>query len=188
MSLQIEGFAIISDDGMLADADGNLPSTLVIDADQQFLSDGLDRADLLVRGRNSHENQPRSAHRRRLIVTRQIKSFAPVPEQPRALLWNPAGLCLENAAKMLGVVNGTAAILGGTESFGMFLCRYDVFNLSRVAGLRLPLGRAVFPHVPDVTPEAMLASSGLIKSAQRSLDESFGVTLSTWRRQGASTN
>jgi dihydrofolate reductase len=29
-------------------------------------------------------------------------------------------------------------ILGGTEIFGLFLPRYDVFHLSRVAGLRLP--------------------------------------------------
>jgi len=41
MTLRIEGFAIISEDGMLADATGAMPPTLVIEADQRFLSDGL---------------------------------------------------------------------------------------------------------------------------------------------------
>ena len=41
MTLRIEGFAIISEDAMLADATGAMPPTLVIEADQRFLSDGL---------------------------------------------------------------------------------------------------------------------------------------------------
>jgi len=55
---------------MLADATGAMPPTLVIEADQRFLSEGLDCASVLVHGRNSHENQPRSPQRRRLILLR----------------------------------------------------------------------------------------------------------------------
>jgi hypothetical protein len=73
MVIRIEGFAIVSEEGMLADAKGAMPSELVIDADQEFLSDRLDRADLLVHGRNSHEKQPSSARRHRLIASRKIK-------------------------------------------------------------------------------------------------------------------
>lgn len=164
--MRVEGFAIISDDGMLADANGRMPSALVIEADQKHLSDGLDRADVLVHGRNSHENQPQSPHRRRLIATRTIASIAPAPDQPKALLWNPAGLPLEKAAEMLGVQHGTIAILGGTDIFGLFLPRYDVFYLSHVAGLRLPSGRAVFPQVPVRSHEAVLAARGLTQAAQ----------------------
>jgi dihydrofolate reductase len=169
MGLQVEGFAIISEDGMLADATGAMPSTLVIEADQRFLSDGLDRASVIVHGRNSHENQARSPRRRRLIATRAIGSIAPVLNQPKSLLWNPAGLSLEKAAEALGVRHGTAAILGGTEIFGLFLPRFDVFYLSRVARLHLSGGRPVFPQVPQNSAEAVLASRG--------------VTLSTWFRQ-----
>ena len=61
--------------------------TLVIEADQRFLSDGLDRASVVVHRRNSHENQPRSPQRLRLIANRTIKSIAPAPDQPKALLW-----------------------------------------------------------------------------------------------------
>ena len=39
------------------------------------------------------------------------------------------------------------AQVGGTEVFAMFLDLYDVFFLSRAAGVRLPGGRPVFPDV-----------------------------------------
>jgi dihydrofolate reductase len=69
-------------------------------------------------------------------------------------------------------------ILGGTEIFGLFLPRYDVFHLSRVAGLRLSGGRPVFPQVSQFSVEAVLASSKLSPTAQLPLDEARGVTLS----------
>jgi len=140
MSFRFEGFAIVSEDGMLADAYGVRPSALVVEADQQFLSDSLDRVDLIVHGRNSYENQAHSLQRRRLIPTRQIKTVAPAENFGHALSWNPAGLPLEKAAETLGVRNGTVAILGGTEIYGLFLRRYDLFHLSRQSGLRLLAG------------------------------------------------
>ena len=75
---------------------------------------------MVVHGRNAHENQPQSSQRRR-FATRKIGSIAEAPNQPQALLWNPAGLSLEKAAEILGVWHGTAAILGGTEIFSLFL-------------------------------------------------------------------
>ena len=54
MTLRVEAFAIISEDGMLADATSATPSALVIEVDQCFLSDGLDRASVIVCGWNSH--------------------------------------------------------------------------------------------------------------------------------------
>jgi len=172
---------------MLADSAGTMPSSLLIEADQQFLSDGLDRASVIVHGRNSHENQPQSPQRRRLIATRGTETIAPAREYPHALLWNPAGLSLEEAAGLLGVRDGMAAILGGTEIFGFFLPRYHEFHLSQVAGLRLPFGRPVFPQVPQRRPEAVLALNGLASGPQRKLDVSRGVTLSTWQRESRSS-
>ena len=78
----------------------------------------------------------------------------------------------------------TLAILGGTEIFGLFLPRCDVFHLSRVAGLQLPFGLAVFPKVPQRSPQAVLASSGLTQAAERIVDVSRGATLSTWLQRG----
>jgi dihydrofolate reductase len=182
MALQVEGFAIVSDDGMLADSSGAMPPTLLVDADQAFLSDSLDRAAILVHGRNSHERQARSPRRRRLIATRSVATTAVVPDDPNALLWNPAELPLETAAAQLGVHEGFAAILGGTEVYGLFLPLYDIFHLSRLPGLRLPGGRPVFPGVPERTPEEILSAHGLTPGPRRMFDEATSASVTTWRR------
>jgi dihydrofolate reductase len=182
MSIRVEGFAIVSEDGMLADAFGVMPSALVVEADQHFLSDSLDRVDLIVHGRNSYENQAHSPQRRRLIATRLIKTIAPAENFSNAMFWNPAGLPLEKAAEALGVRNGTVAILGGTEIYGLFLRRYDLFHLSRKSGLRLPRGRSVFPQVPKQKPEDVLVAGGLVPGPQRLLDVAREVTIVSWQR------
>ena len=41
---RIEGFAIISREGMIAASDGSFPETLKIPADQKFYQDSIDRA------------------------------------------------------------------------------------------------------------------------------------------------
>lgn len=182
MHLRIEGYAIVSEDGMLADAGGVMPPALVIEADQAFLSDGLDRADVIVHGRHSHENQPQSPERRRLIVTRGIPALGPAPDYPNAVLWNPAGLPLEKAMDALDVEGGIVAVLGATDVFGLFLPRYDVFHLSRAKGVNLPGGRPVFPQVPQRSPEDILAASGLTAGPQRTLNAARGATLTSWHR------
>lgn len=186
MALRIEGLAIVSDDGMLADSNGVMPAALLVDADQAFLFDSLDRAAILVHGRNSHEGQPGSARRRRLIATRRVETTAAVPDDTNALLWNPDGTSLETAAAQLGVRDGTVAVLGGTEIYGLFLPRYDIFHLSRRPGLRLPGGRAVFPGVPERTPEEILAAHGMKPGPRRILDQATGASVTEWRRESSS--
>jgi dihydrofolate reductase len=181
MTLRIEGYAIVSEDGMLADAAGVMPPSLVVEADQQFLASGLDRADILVHGRHSHENQPQSPTRRRLIVSRTVETLGPT-DFPNAVLWNPAGLPLEQAMEAVDVEGGIVAVLGGTEVFGLFLPRYDAFYLSRAKGVKLPGGRPIFPRVPASTPEDVLAASGLVAGAQQTLDAEREATLVAWER------
>src|SRR6516164_3405048 len=115
--LRIEGFAIVSLDGMLADHNGHMPDMLKIEADQRFFDTSLDRVAAVVHGRHSHEGQPNSPRRRRLIVTRTIPTIEPDPANPMARLWNPAGASLIAACAALGVESGTVAIIGGTEVF-----------------------------------------------------------------------
>src|ERR1700733_2428097 len=69
---RVEGYAIVSADGMIADAAGKMPDTLRNPADQSFLQAELDRAAMVVHGRHSHEGGPRAARRKRLIVTHGI--------------------------------------------------------------------------------------------------------------------
>ncbi len=181
----VEGYAIISADGMIADAAGRMPDAIRNPADQRFLQTELDRAAAVVHGRHSHEGGPRSAARKRLIVTRGVAALAGDPANANALLWNPAGATLQAALEALGVgdSDGIVAIIGGTEVFGLFLPLYDAFHLTRAAHVRIPVGRPVFPGVgPNSSPEDLLARHGLKAGPRRDIDAVAGITLITWKR------
>jgi hypothetical protein len=184
---RIEGYAIVSADGMIADADGKQPPELIVKADQQFFRRGLDRADAVAHGRFSHEQDAgadtrgEADARRRLVLTRRIPAIAPHPRYPKSLLWNPVGAPLEAAWRELGLNGGTLAVIGGTEPFGLFLdVGYDAFHLTRANRARLPGGRPVFPGVPQRTPEELLASHGLRSGPIKMLDAEIDATLVTW--------
>ena len=180
---RIEGYVIVSADGMLADGKGVIPDSIRNDADQRFFQDGLDRAAAVVHGRHSHEGGPHAARRKRLIVTRQIADLAPDPSHANALLWNPLGAPLEAALERLGVADGTVAVIGGPEVFSLFLPLYDSFHLSRAANAKIPGGLAVFTEVgPSTTPEDVLAQRGFKPGPRRDLDAPAGVTVVTWER------
>src|SRR5262245_51041585 len=99
---RIEGFAIVSDDGMLADVDRRIPPALVVKADQTFVHDSLEHAAVVVHGRHSHEGGPRADTRHRLVATRQVPSLASHPTLPKTMLWNPEGASLMEAWARLG--------------------------------------------------------------------------------------
>jgi dihydrofolate reductase len=179
---RIEAYAIISTDGMLANAAGIMPEALKLDADQKFFAQGLDRVEAVAHGRHSHEQQPHSHLRHRLIVTRQVPALAPDPSHPQALFWNPAGASLEQAWAALEIPDGSLAVIGGTDVFGLFLPDYDIFYLTRAPGVSLPGGRPVFPQVPRLTPEQVLAESGLAPDAPQVLDAASGLSVTCWRR------
>ena len=182
-ALRIEGYAIVSRDGMIADRDGRVPSSLKIEADQRFFEHGLDHADLIVHGRNSYEDQPGSPLRRRLILTRKVAAIAEDPSNPKALLWNPARTPFAAACRAIAIETGIVAIIGGTEVFGLFLeSGYDAFHLSKANKAQLPLGLPVFPGVPAQTPESLLSDHGLQPTRQVVLDAQADLTLATWER------
>jgi dihydrofolate reductase len=179
---RIEGYAIVSEDGMLANAAGIMPDQLKFEADQQFFERGLDGVDVVVHGRHSHERQPHSHLRRRLILTRHVSAIAANPSHEKALFWNPGGASFEQALAALGASGASVGVIGGTEVFGFFLDRYDVFYLSRAPGVRLPGGRPVFPEVPARTPEDVLASHGLVPGERQLLDPAKSLAVVNWQR------
>ena len=63
LRLRIDGYVIVSADGMLANAARLMPDELKFEGDKQFFNAALDRADLIVHGRNSYEDQPNSPQR-----------------------------------------------------------------------------------------------------------------------------
>jgi len=180
--LRIEGYVIVSADGMLANAAGVMPDGLKFEGDKQFFNAGVDRADLIVHGRNSYEDQPNSPRRKRIIVTRRIAAIAPDPKNPKATLWNPAGASFEAACDVAGVRSGTVAIIGGPEIFAMFMDRYDTFWLSQAPRVRLPDGEACFPGVPARSPQQILAAHGLKAGEGQILDSGGDVSVTPWRR------
>lgn len=180
---RVEGYVIVSSDGMIANAKGEMPAAIRNDADQEFFQAALDRAAVVVHGRHSHEGGPRAERRKRLMLTRQIAALAPDPAHPNSLLWNPAGIPLEKAVEALGAPVGGIAVIGGTEVFSMFLPLYDAFHLSRAADAHIPGGRPVFDEVgPNATPEDVLARQGLKAGPRRDLDREAGVSVVTWER------
>jgi hypothetical protein len=52
--------------------------------------------------------------------------------------------------------------------------------MTRAPGVQIPGGRAVFPEVPALSPEEVLAKHGLINASRRLLDAKHGLELVTW--------
>jgi len=181
-ALRIEGFVIVSAEGNLADAQGVMPDALKFPGDQRFFADALDRAALIVHGRNSFEDQPNSPQRKRLLVTRQVASLSPDPTNAKAVRWNPAGASFEQACARAGVDSGMVAIIGGPDVFEMFFDRYQTFWLSEAPRVRLPGGQPCFPGVPAQTPQQLLAAYGLAAAERIVLDTEHDVGVTAWRR------
>ena len=181
-ALRIEGYVIVSADGMLANASNLMPDELKFEGDKAFFTAALDRADLILHGRNSYEDQPNSPRRKRLILTRQVDAIAPDPSNSNATLWNPAGASFEDACERSGITAGTVAVIGGPAVFGMFMERYDVFWLSLAQRVQLPDGEPCFPGVPTRSPQQVLASQGLRAGQPQILDAAEEVTVTPWRR------
>jgi len=78
---------------------------------------------------------------------------------------------------VLGMPEGSTGVIGGAEVCGLFLDRYDVFDLSRAPAVRLPGGRPVFPEVPARTPEEVLARHGLEPRQKRIFDAEKAVAV-----------
>jgi hypothetical protein len=182
--LRIDGYVIVSADGMLADARGLMPAKLKFEGDKRFFTAALDQADLIVHGRNSYEDQPNSARRKRIFVTRSVGALAPDPSNPKATLWNPAGASFEAACECAGVRAGTIAVIGGPVVFEMFMDRYDTFWLSLAPRVTLPGGQPCFPGVPARSPQQILADHGLTAGAAQILDAAYDVSVTPWRRVG----
>ncbi|WP_291867022.1 dihydrofolate reductase [Bradyrhizobium sp.] len=183
-ALRIDGYVIVSADGMLADAGQVMPAELKLDGDKRFFTAALDQVDLVVHGRNSQEDQPNSPKRKRIILTRSIGAVAPDPSNPLAILWNPAGASFEAACARAGVRSGTIAVIGGPDVFQMFMDRYDTFWLSLAPRVRLPGGQPCFPGVPARSPGEILAAHGLTAGEAQILEPGDGVSVTPWRRVG----
>jgi len=178
---RIEGFAIVSREGMIAGSDSSFPEALKIPADQEFYQASLDRASAIANGRHSAEGGAKEAARRRIVLTRRVQRLMPDPNNAKAVLWNPATAPFDEAWQRLGVEDGMLAVVGGTDVFGLFLnIGYDAFFLT-CAKASVPRGRPVFPGVgKGTTPADVLAKHGLVLRHSRVLDAATDTVLEEW--------
>jgi dihydrofolate reductase len=119
--------------------------------------------------------------RRRLILTRHVPAIAPDPSNERRCS-GIRGASFEQALAALAAPIASVGVIGGTDVFGLFLDRYDIFYLTREPGVRLAGGRPVFPGVPARTPEDVLASHGLTRGEAQVLDRVKGLVVVGWQR------
>lgn len=180
----LKGYAIASREGMIANADGSFPEELKCPGDQRFFHAGLGAADIIIHGRNSGEKRPEMARRARIILTRQVARVERDPQNDRAVLWNPDGADFAAALELLGAdgrPEAVAAILGGTDVFGVFLrIGYDAFYLS-CADVSVPRGRKVFPGTDS--PQTRLEAHGMVRRERQQLDATPLVMLERWYRR-----
>ncbi|MBV8393776.1 MAG: dihydrofolate reductase [Alphaproteobacteria bacterium] len=178
---RIEGYAVISREGMIATSDGRFPDEIKIPADHKFYQDSVAAAAAVANGRHSAEGGIGEKRRKRLILTRRVQRLLPHPENPKAILWNPATAPFEEAWARLAIDDGTLAVVGGTDVFGLFLTLgYDCFYLTRTDA-SVPTGRPVFPGVGTVTTaEEIMTKAGLMLRDTRMLDASVNCRVEAW--------
>ena len=77
------------------------------------------------------------------------------------------------------------AVVGGTDTFGLFLSiGYDVFYLTRTDA-SVPRGRPVFPGVgTTTTAEEVMSKHGLVHKGTRMLDASVNCRVEEWVPKG----
>lgn len=178
---RLHGYAIISDDDRIADADGRFPEALRNQADWDYFQAHLDLADLALIGRRSHETSPNLKRRRRIIMSRSV---AGLERREDEIWWNPKGLVLRAALAAVMPSGGNIAVPGGQEVFDHILVAgFTTFHLARAHGQRLPRGRGLFRACESGIPaDDILSARGLVSDAPLWLDERSQVSLTVWRR------
>lgn len=178
-TIVIEGHAIVSADGMIAEADGSMPKRLMNDADWRLFQAALDRAELVVLGRLGHLRHPNPG-RRRLVLTRSVTGLVVDPADRCAHFWNPEHVTFNHVLDLLGMTGGTVAVTGGTGVFDHFLgIGYARFVLSTARRVIIPQGRPCFASGP---PQIILTGHGLHVSAETLIDLQADVTMAIWQR------
>jgi hypothetical protein len=180
-SIQIHGYAIVSDDDRIADAGGATPAALRNDADWTYFQSELDKADLVVLGRLGHESNPNPKGRPRLVLS---SSSSGLERRDDAWWWNPDLCGWEEAMGTILPSGGRVAVPGGRRVFDLFLgLGYDVFHLSRAEGVRVGPGTSLFSACDTGrSAGAVLFESGLEAGPARLLDPDAPVSLTLWRR------
>ena len=179
---RIEGYAVISQEGMIATSDGLFPEAIKNPADHRFYMDSVARASAVANGAHSAEGGPDEKDRKRLRLTRKVTRLMPDPKNANVTLWNPAIAPFDEAWAHLRIEGGSLAVVGGTDVFGLFLgIGYDAFFLTHTQG-HVPHGRPVFPGVgkDGTTPADIMRKFDLVLRGTRLLDPGAKIYVEEW--------
>ena len=178
--VEIHGYAIVSDDDRIADAQGEVPASLRNDKDWEQYQRALAASDLVVFARKSHDNEPETHGRPRMVVSRDAKGLE---NRDGVWWWNPAQTVWRDALARALPQGGHVSAPGGRGVFDLFLgIGYDVFHLARARGVKLPGGRAIFSGCEaGISAEAVLERHGLRHAERIDLDPANHVEMNIFR-------
>ena len=108
-SLDITGYAIVSDDDKIAGADGMTPASLRNEKDWELYQRAQKAANLVVFARRSHELEPNIHESLRLVVSREA---AGLEQRTDSWWWDPRRITWEEAAARLLPAGGLVAVGG----------------------------------------------------------------------------
>lgn len=173
----IHGYAVVSDDGMIADQSGRFPDALMNFTDWEYFQSELDKCSATVLGRVSHENVVNTRNRLRVVVT---ASSSGLSHDEMAWWWSPSSVSVPDMLEQVVPLGGRIGVPGGRRVFDLFLeYGFDEFHLTRCHGVKLPGGVPVFSAVTSETsPEAVLEKT-LVQGHTKTLDE--GVDITVWK-------
>ncbi len=180
-TLDITGYAIVSDDDKIAGADGLTPASLRNEKDWELYQRAQKLANLVVFARRSHELEPNIHNTLRLVVSREADGLE---HRPDGWWWDPRRTTWEEVAARVLPTGGVVAVGGGQVVFDLFLMiGYSGFHLSRAHGVKLPGGRSVFSACDAGVPAAtVLEQHGLRLSKTIPLDPAHDLDMAIWRR------
>ena len=112
----LHAYAIVCDNGCIADAEGRFPDILRNDADWLYFQSRLDRAAITLMGRRSHETNANHRNRLRLVMSRSVSALE---HRADGWWWNPAERSLPGALQMIIPEGGEVAVPGGRDVFDL---------------------------------------------------------------------
>jgi len=182
VAYKFHGHAIVSDNDMIADAEGNMPESLINASDFTRFQRELDRAGAMVVGRKGHQAHPNKHDRNRIVVSSSANG---VERRADGWWWNPAQASLEEVLARAFSRGGIVAVPGGRRVFDLFLDHgYDEFHLARVRGVRVEGGVPVFSECANGrSAEEVLAAHGLVPTPADVLDATARVAVTVWRKK-----
>ena len=181
--VEITGYAIVSDDDMIADASGEVPPQLRNETDWRLYQEAQADSDLVVFASVSHNNEPNTRGDLRLVISRTAKRLE---RRGTDWWWNPAETSWRDVVSAVLPNSGKIAVGGGKAAFDLFLgIGYSEFHLVRARGVSLPGGHCIFSECEEgASAEAVLQKHKLRLAEQIELDKAKRVAMQIFKAAG----